>query len=209
MNPFSNSADPFLLGSSSPSRSSTPLNPFCMSSHPDEIVRQLQTDVSTLNAVHCEARIHFLEQENKKVRALLADIHHTHEELLGIIRKKRNEGVDILPGSIVTDVTFKDGSTKKFDLRQVAEQSKHFVELEGIEVGCNLLRDILRTVYGNSIGEYSMSGKTRRGHHFIGMDLLSRVKELVYDGYGLIFGEKSLLSKTLDDALVRTGIHVL
>ena len=82
---------------------------------------------------------------------------------------------DQLKDSYIVTVTFKDNSTKTIDLKPIARECSRYEKNIGLEVGGELFRYMLREVYGNQLGDYAVRKNARRGHRYIGRDVLNKM----------------------------------
>ena len=80
-----------------------------------------------------------------------------------------------LKDSYIVTVTFKDGSTKTIDLKPIARECSRYEKNIGLEVGGEIFRYMLREIYGNQLGNYAVRKNARRGHKYIGTELLQKM----------------------------------
>jgi len=115
---------------------------------------------------------------------------------------------DQVKESYVVNVRFKGGSTKMLDLRPIAVRSDSFKRSFGMGAGCELFKHMLRGIYEDQVGDYTINDDPRRKHFFIGKQVLDKMFELIFDGYGFNINERTLMSEQLKAALIKSGTLV-
>jgi len=180
---------------------------------------EIEAEIAKIHVPYSNVRLIALEERIKELMTKMENINDTHDKFLKIIDKQQDEGEydllnlyhfvpDRVKGFYIVNVQFKDGSTKMFDLRSIVVKSDSFKRSLGMDAGCELFRYMLRRIYEGHVGDYAISENSRRGHFFIGKQVLDRMFELIFDGYGLDINRRNIISERLETALIKSGTQV-